>query len=286
MSYILPSHVRQENGPGGLPVLRVTNALGHAEVLLHGAHVLSFKPAGAEPVLWLSAHSPFAEGKAVRGGVPVCWPWFGPDPRSMHGFARYRPWKLAEAAQLADGRTRVTLALTDDAATRALWPHAFRLELAVTVGSTLELALTATNTGDEPWCWRGALHTYFAVADVRRAAIEGLEGCAFLDAPSTGTLCNLVQEGPVIFADEVNRRYADAGRTLVLADDVRRLRVTKAGSSTTVVWNPGAARAAAMPEIGDLWPGMVCIEAAVCGEGRVDLLPGCAATLRQTIAVE
>jgi glucose-6-phosphate 1-epimerase len=286
MSYILPSHVRQENGPGGLPVLRVTNALGHAEVLLHGAHVLSFKPAGAQPVLWLSAHSPFAEGKAVRGGVPVCWPWFGPDPRSMHGFARYRPWKLAEAAQLADGRTRVTLALTNDEATRALWPHAFRLELAVTVGATLELALTATNTGDEPWCWRGALHTYFVVADVRRAAIEGLEGCAFLDAPSTGTLANLVQAGPVIFADEVNRRYADAGRTLVLADGERRVRVTKAGSSTTVVWNPGAARAAAMPEIGDLWPGMVCIEAAVCGEGRVDLLPGCAATLRQTIAVE
>jgi glucose-6-phosphate 1-epimerase len=286
MSYILPSHVRQENGPGGLPVLRVTNALGHAEVLLHGAHVLSFKPAGAQPVLWLSAHSPFAEGKAVRGGVPVCWPWFGPDPRSMHGFARYRPWKLAEAAQLADGRTRVTLALTNDEATRALWPHAFRLELAVTVGATLELALTATNTGDEPWCWRGALHTYFAVADVRRAAIEGLEGCAFVDAPSTGPVRNLVQDGPVIFAGEVDRRYADAGRTLVLADGERRVRVTKAGSSTTVVWNPGAARAAAMPEIGDLWPGMVCIEAAVCGEGRVDLLPGCAATLRQTIAVE
>lgn len=286
MNDIIPNHIRQETGPGGLPVLRVVNGLGQAEVLLHGAHVLSFQPAGGAPVLWLSGRSPFADGKAVRGGVPVCWPWFGPDQRGMHGFARYRAWTLAEAAQLADGRTRVILALTADDATRALWPYAFRLELAVTVGRTLDLALTATNTDDMPWSWRGALHTYFAVADVRRASIEGLAGCAFVDAPSTGPVRNLVQDGLVTFFGEIDRRYVDSGCPLVLADGIRRLRVTKAGSGVTVVWNPGAVRAAAMPEIGDLWPGMVCIEAAVCGEGRVDLLPGCAATLRQTIAVE
>ncbi len=286
MSDIIPSHVREAVGPGGLPVLRVTNALGQAEVLLHGAHVLSFQPAGAAPVLWLSAHSPFAGGKAVRGGVPVCWPWFGPDPRCMHGFARYRSWKLAEAAQLADGRTRVTLALTDDDATRALWPHAFRLELAVTVGRELELALTATNTGDEPWSWRGALHTYFAVADARRTTIAGLDGCAYLDAPSTGVVANAVQSGAVQFKAEVNRRYFESDRVLILNDGVRRIRVTKSGSNASVVWNAGAESAAKMPEIGDLWPGYVCIEAAVFGEGRVDLLPGCAWTLRQTIAVE
>ncbi|MCX7007529.1 MAG: D-hexose-6-phosphate mutarotase [Kiritimatiellaeota bacterium] len=288
MNDIIPSHIRQETGPGGLPVLHITNALGQAEVLLHGAHVLSFQPAGAAPVLWLSARSPYADGKAVRGGVPGCWPWFGPDPRAMHGFARYRSWKLAEAAQLADGRTRVILALTDDEATRAMWPHAFRLELAVTVGRELDLALTTTNTGDEPWSWRGALHTYFAVADVRRTVVEGLDGCASVDAPSTGGMTNVVQSGPVTFPAEVNRRYLESSRTLVLADGVRRIRVTKSGSSTTVVWNPAAERAAAMSEsdIGDLWPGYVCIEAAVCGEGRVDLLPSCASTLRQTIAVE
>ena len=286
MSEIIPNHVRQETGPGGLPVLRIRNAQGTAEVLLHGGHVFSFQPAGAAPVLWVSALSPFADGKAVRGGVPVCWPWFGPDPRAMHGVVRYRSWKLAEAAQLADGRTRVTLALADDAATRALWPHTFRLELAVTVGRELDLALTATNTDAEPWCWRGALHTYFAVADVRRSVVEGLDGCAYVDAPSTGGMTNAVQSGPVTFSGEVNRRYLESSRTLALADGVRRIRVTKSGSSTTVVWNPAAARAAAMPDIGDLWPGYVCIEAAVCGEGRVDLLPGCATTLRQTIAVE
>ena len=286
MNDIIPLHVRQENGPGGLPVLRITNALGQAEVLLHGAHVLSFQPVGAAPVLWLSARSPFADGKAVRGGVPVCWPWFGPDPRAMHGFVRYRSWKLAEAAQLADGRTRVVLALTDDEATRAMWPHAFRLELAVTVGRELDLALTATNTGDEPWSWRGALHTYFAVPDVRRTTIEGLEGCAYIDAPSTGGVTNAVQNGPVDFKAEVNRRYLERDRVLILNDGTRRIRVTKSGSNASVVWNAGAESAAKMPEIGDLWPGYVCIEAAVCGEGRVDLLPGCASTLRQTIAVE
>lgn len=286
MNDIIPSHVCQKNGPGGLPVLCLTNALGRAEVLLHGGHVLSFQPAGVAPVLWVSPLSPFADGKAVRGGVPVCWPWFGPDPRAMHGFARYRSWKLAESAQLADGRTRVLLALTDDDATRALWPHAFRLELAVTVGRELELALAATNTSEEPWSWRGALHTYFAVSDVRRTVIEGLDGVAYIDAPSTGGVTNAVQSGPVDFKAEVNRRYLERDRVLVLNDGTRRIRVTKSGSNASVVWNAGAESAAKMPEIGDLWPGYVCIEAAVFGDGRVDLLPGCAWTLRQTIAVE
>ena len=266
-------------------MLQITNELGAAEVLLHGAHVVSFQPAGAAPVLWMSARSPFADGQAVRGGVPVCWPWFGPDPRGMHGFVRYTSWKLAEAAQLADGRTRVTLAISDSEASRAMWPYAFRLELAVTVGRELDLVLTATNTDKVPWCWHGALHSYFAVADVRSTTIEGLAGCAYLDAPSNGPECNMVQEGLVTFAEEVNRRYFETGRTVVVADGVRRIRVTKAGSNATVVWNPGPVRAAAMPEIGDLWPGMVCVEATVFGDGRVDLLPGCAWTLKQTIAL-
>jgi glucose-6-phosphate 1-epimerase len=285
MSDLIPDRVRQIPGPNGLPLLRIANPLGEAEVLLHGGHVMSFRPAGAEPVLWMSERSPFADGKAVRGGVPVCWPWFGPDPRGAHGLARFRAWKLAEAAQLADGRTRVVLVLVDDEATRALWPHPFRLELAVTVGRELDLALTATNTGDQPWAWRGALHTYFAVADVRRTQVHGLEGAVFRDAPSSGLVRHLIQDGALGFTGEVDRRYANDGRAVVIDDGQRRLRVTQAGAGTTVVWNPGAARAAAMPEIGDLWPGMVCVEAAVCGDGRVDLLPGCAWTLRQTIAV-
>ena len=285
MSDIIPGCVRQLAGPGGLPMLQITNKMGTAEVLLHGGHVISFQPGGAAPVLWMSAHSPFAEGKAVRGGVPVCWPWFGPDPRGMHGFVRYSAWQLAEAAQLADGRTRVTLALSDSVTSRATWPHAFCLELAVTVGRELDLALTAINTDKVPWCWHGALHTYLAVTDVRSTTVEGVAGCAYLDAPSNGPERNLVQAGLVTFTEEVNRRYYESDRSLVIADGVRRIRVTKGGSNATVIWNPGPIRAAAMPEIGELWPGMVCIEAAVFGAGRVDLLPGCAWTLRQTIAV-
>ena len=285
MTDIIAGRVRQVTGPSGLPILQITNELGTAEVLLHGGHVLSFQPAGNSLVLWMSSHSPFADGKAVRGGVPVCWPWFGPDPRGMHGFVRYTSWKLAEAAQLADGRTRVVLTISDSTASRVMWPHAFRLDLAVTVGCELELALTATNTDKVPWSWHGALHTYLAVADVRRTTVAGLDGCAYLDAPSNGSERNLIQDGLVTFTDEVNRRYFEPDRTVLITDGIRRIRVTKAGSNATVVWNPGPTRAGAMPEIGDLWPGMVCIEAAVFGEGRVDLLPGCAWTLRQTVSV-
>ena len=285
MTEIIPAHVVQQPGPGNLPLLKITNDFATAEVLLHGGHVLSFQPAGAAPVLWMSERSPFADGKAVRGGVPVCWPWFGPDPRAMHGFVRYTSWKLTEAAQLADGRTRVTLAIKEGKTSRDMWQHAFRLELAVTVGRALELALTATNTDQTPWSWHGALHTYLAVADVRRTTVEGLDGCAYLDAPSNGPERNAVQQGPVTFGDEVNRRYFERDRALVVADGARRIRVTKSGSNATVVWNAGPTRAAAMPEIGDLWPGYVCIEAAVFGDGRIDLLPGYAWTLRQTIAL-
>ena len=285
MTDIITDRVRQVSGPGGLPLLKITNELGAAEILLHGGHVLSFQPAGSAPVLWMSSYSPFADGKAVRGGVPVCWPWFGPDPRGMHGFVRYTSWKLAEAAQLADGCTRVILTISDSTASRAIWPYAFRLELAVTIGHNLDLALTVTNTDNVPWSWHGALHTYLAVADVRRTTVEGLDGCVYLDAPSNGSERNVVQDGLVSFTDEVNRRYFETDRTVVVADGIRRIQVAKAGSNATVVWNPGPTRAAAWPEIGDLWSSMVCIEATVFGAGRVDLLPGCAWTLRQTVSV-
>jgi glucose-6-phosphate 1-epimerase len=151
-----------ETGEGGLPRAVLRTPEGEAHVYLHGAHVTHWQPRGGAPVLFMSAQARFAPGSALRGGVPVIFPWFGPraaDARSpAHGFARRRPWRLEH-----EGAHHVVLALDADADTRAVWPHDFGLRLHVALGAQLTMTLTVTNTSPEPWTYEEALHTYVAV---------------------------------------------------------------------------------------------------------------------------
>ena len=149
----------------GFPAVRLTNSFGLAEICLYGAHLLNWLPAGQQkPVVWLSEKALFQPGKAIRGGVPVCWPWFGGctfnRANPSHGFARISFWNVESVAHLTDGRTALTLALTDSEASRAFWPHAFRARLTVTLGWNLEIAHETTNTDVVPWRASAALHTY------------------------------------------------------------------------------------------------------------------------------
>jgi glucose-6-phosphate 1-epimerase len=286
--FAIPDHLRIVPGGGGLPRVEIANRLAAAHIYLHGAHVTHFQPAGAQPVLWLSASSWFADGKPIRGGVPLCWPWFGPHSARKdapgHGFARLRSWTLSETAQLSDGRTRAVFTLADDAATRALWPHAFRLRYAVTVGRDLELDLRVDNAGDTAFRYEEALHTYLAVDDIRRTTVDGLAGTPYLD--KVRDFARVVQDGAVSFSGETDRVYLDTTAACTLADGRRRLVVGKEGSADTVVWNPWIAKAKAMADFGDdEWAGMACVETVNALDHAVVLAPGASHHLVARIGV-
>jgi glucose-6-phosphate 1-epimerase len=267
--------VRVETGEGGLPRAVLRTLEGEAHVYLHGAHVTHWQPRGGAPVLFMSARARFTADAALRGGVPVIFPWFGPraaDARApTHGFARRRPWRLEH-----QGEHDVVLALDADADTRAVWPHEFALRLRVALGTQLTITLAVTNTSTEPWAYEEALHTYIAVADVSAAGVSGLEGAAYLDKTDSMARKRHLQ-APMRITGEVDRIFAGHTAACVVADPLlrRNIRVDKRGSATTVVWNPWMERARALPDLGDdEWRQMVCVETANTGDDALTLAAG------------
>jgi D-hexose-6-phosphate mutarotase len=280
------SMLRFESGPGALTVARIATPDADASIALHGGHVLSFQPRGEKPVLWVSGQSQYAGDKPIRGGIPLCWPWFGPHPtdpgKPAHGFARTSAWTVlgSEAAQLH-------LGLTDSERTRALWPHPFELELIVSVGLALDVELVVRNPGTAAFRCTGALHSYFAVSDIARATIGGLEGAAYLD--KVANYERFQQTGAITIARETDRIYLDTSTECAIADAgwQRTIRVAKRGSRTTVVWNPWAARARELADFGDEeYHGMVCVETANAASDEITLSPGREHRLAARIGVE
>ena len=276
----LPDTVRIEAGRGGLWRVMVKTPLAEAEIYLQGAHVTHFQPRGQKPVLFMSAKSLFEAGKPIRGGVPICFPWFGPRqdgrPGPGHGFVRLVEWELTSAETARDGAVEIDFQFVSNAATREQWDGVFELNYRVRVGAALGLELRKRNTSNQPMCVEEALHTYLAVSDVRQVGIEGLAGTTYSDrvgTPHTET------EGaaPIRITAETDRIYLNTRSTCAAHDPgwQRRLVVEKTGSVATVVWNPWIAKAKAMPDFGDdEWPAMLCIETCNVGEHAVTIAPG------------
>ncbi len=267
-------------GPGGLTALDIATPLARARIFIHGAHVADWAPAGAQPMLFMSAASHFAPDKPIRGGVPICFPWFGGragHPQSpAHGFARSAEWHVESLAQEPDGTITATFTITDDSATRAHWPHAFLARYRVRVGTTLEMTLEIENRDTNPFTFEEALHTYFAVSAVQAVEVRGLEGAEYVDKVDAGARKRLGSE-PLCFTGETDRVFPSTTATCVLHDPgfKRDIVIEKSGSATTVVWNPWVAKAKAMADFGDdEWPGMACIETANAGADAITLAPG------------
>lgn len=272
----------------GLPVAEISTPLATASVALHGAHVLSWQPAGQAPVIWVSKAAIFELGKPVRGGVPLCWPWFGPlADKPMHGFVRTMVWQVRGAELDASGQLVLRLGLTDDASTRALWDFAFDLELVVTVGSTLTIALTTRNTGDASFSINQALHTYFATSDIHQTTVQGLAGGSYINKVQNFAVCQ--QEGDVTFTGETDRIYTDTTADSLIVDGVtgRTIRIAKQGSASTVVWNPWSEKE---KNIVDMAAGehrqMLCVETCNAGPDSISIPAGGVHTLAATISVE
>ena len=265
----------------GQPAMRlVTRDGAEATVLLHGAQIVSWIPAGDVERLYLSPLASAAAGQAVRGGIPIVFPQFaqqGPLPR--HGLARDRAWQWVDG-QTRDGACIGVLRLTDDDATRAIWPHRFEAELTLNVeGQRLDVELAITNRGDAPLHFTAALHSYLRCDDVERARLHGLYGVEYRDALSGKT--QQQELDPIGFAGAIERIYLDLHSPLSLATAFSRLAISAEGFPDAVVWNPGPEHHLAdLPA--DDWRRMLCVEAACVGR-PVTLAPGAEWAARQSL---
>lgn len=276
-------------GQGGLPKIQISTPAASAEIYLHGAQVTAWKPAGFEDVIFTSQHSRWEDGKAIRGGIPVCFPWFRgktDDPKApAHGFARTKSWAIESIAR-EDDSICVTLATESDESARHWWPHDFRLALRIGVGAQLELELIVSNTGATSFQFEEALHTYHRVGDVRRTRVAGLNGVSFLDNRDKNRA--KVQNGDVVMVDATDNAYVNTTAPLEIADPVlrRRIQIEKLNSQTTVIWNPWESGAQAMADLGDHeWQQMLCVEACNILGSAVTLAPGDEHRMAATIAV-
>jgi glucose-6-phosphate 1-epimerase len=257
------SLVREEIGAGGMTRYLLQHESGaRAEIYRYGAHVTSWKPAGEEDVFFLSENVAFQHGRPIRGGIPVIFPQFGSGPLPMHGLVRTREWSLKRQGPLPDGRPSVTLELRDDADTRAAWPFGFAAELTLTLGAELDVTMRIANQHATPFSFQTALHTYFAVTDIRRTQIVGFKGTTLTDS----LRANAVSVDPrdvIEIGEEVDRIYSDVPGTLAIRDLARRRTVTISTRNMpdAVLWNPWIEKSKRLPDFGhEEFHRMVCVE--------------------------
>jgi glucose-6-phosphate 1-epimerase len=275
-------------GNGSLPRVVITAAPAEAHVYLHGAHVTHYRRRGHAPLLFTSARSNFLPDKPIRGGVPICWPWFGPrkdHPQSpMHGFARLQPWTVDDV-QAVGRDVRLTLSLKPTDLSRSLWNHDFELKYTVTVGAALDLSLEVRNTGTTPFSFEEALHTYFAVSDIRNTELLGLGESPYTTKVGQGGTITQPPD-PLRFTAETDSVYTDntAPCTIVDRGEERQTVISKENSRSTVVWNPWTTKAKALPDFGDdEWPRMLCVESCNVWHNAIPLRPNQTHAMRQHI---
>jgi glucose-6-phosphate 1-epimerase len=273
-----PDYTSLLKGNGGLQKVRVASPNATGEVYLHGAHITSWKPAGREEVLFLSSQSRWEDGHAIRGGVPICFPWFGSktdDPKApAHGFVRTKTWQLESIAQAENG-VRVSMFTESDEDTKRWWPADFHLAYHVTFGSELRLELVVTNTGNTSFCFEEALHAYHRVENILKTRVGGLDTIRFID--KTDSNRKKIQNGEIAIVSETDRIYLDTSGAINLEDPGlhRRTFVAKGNSRTTVVWNPWVQKAHTLQDLADNeWIQMICIETSNVSDFAVELAPG------------
>jgi glucose-6-phosphate 1-epimerase len=291
----LPPGARLDKGVGGLDRLVLAAPSGEAHIYRHGAHVTHFQPAGGRPVLMMSSQAEFEAGhpgKPIRGGVPICFPWFGARAGDadapLHGLARLLTWSVESVTEESGDSLRAALTLASDDYTRSILPQEFALRYDVTVGASLEMALTVRNASTATLPCEMALHNYFAVSDARRIAIRGLEGTTYLD--KTDEFARKATGGdPIVITGETDRIFVGTQAQVTLVDPgwQRRIVMQKSGSDTTIVWNPWIEKARAITDLGDEdWQAMVCIETANAADDAFTLRPGATHSMTARISVE
>ena len=290
--YAIPGQLKFIQGAGGLPFIEVTTANSSALISVYAGQVLSFRPAGEmDDLMFLSEKAYYQTGKAIKGGAPVCWPWFGADPQGLgrpaHGFVRNRMWNVVATEITVSGAIRVILGLEDTPETIEIWPQSFTLMLEITVGKSLNLELVTRNTGAQLFPVTQAFHTYFKVGDISQVSVSGLEDTDYIDKVDNSALKK--QIGPVVINEEVDRIYLGVRDELVINDIAlkRRIRIRSEGSKTAVVWNPWAKISAEMADLQDNdYRNLLCAETTNAATDVVEVSPGRESRLVANYSIE
>jgi glucose-6-phosphate 1-epimerase len=283
---------------GELPALRVHNDHAEALIALQGAQLLEFTPRDSQPVIWLSEQAEFKRGQSIRGGIPVCWPWFGDLARNpeavrsgvrdadapAHGLVRAQDWLLES---VVEGPVDTRIVLRHPGTSIPGWNHAAALTLTIAIGTTLRLQLCTRNTGTAPLALAQALHTYLAVSDIGQVEIRGLDGAPYIDTLRDWQ--EFQQEGPVHARGEIDRIYRQVPAHIELFDAgwQRTLHLHMRNSASAVVWNPHVAKAQRLSQFApDAWQRMLCIETANVLDDSVDLAANAEHILEVEIGID
>ena len=276
----------------GLEIVSVTNKFASAKITTNGAHVFEYAPIGEKNLLWVSKKAFMEPGKPIRGGVPVCWPWFGTSVKDGwpgHGFVRKEEWEIAEISELPSGATKLVFKIDTDMKQFEMAEFPFTVYMIFTVGKELEMTLVMFNKGKEPVKIGCALHTYFAVSDIRKVAVTGLDQTTYVDYREGSDRKELVQQGDVLINDEIDNVYFPASGSTEIVDPGwgRIITVEKSGSDTIVIWNPWIEKAKTMADYApEEYTEMLCVECANAKcEPRV-LLPGVPHQITQKIGLK
>lgn len=252
---------------GGLICAQVSNEYAEATISLYGAHIISFKPRNERDLLWMSPKSDFEIGKPIRGGIPICFPWFGPHSSDsslpMHGFARLNYWGVVETKKMSDNKTCICLGIKSNADTKKLWPYEFKAQMEVIIGKEMEVRLNVFNTGSSSFDYSCAIHTYYNISDICNIKIEGLQGTEFFTAYDENIQ---IQDNKYIeVTNEENRRHINTTADCIIHDKGynRKILAAKKGSKSTVVWNPWSETIKKMPDLPEEgYKNYLCIEPA------------------------
>ncbi len=264
-------------GEADLPVAILRTAHAEARVMLQGAQIIHYQIDDQPPIIWVGEEAKAIPGKSLRGGVPVCWPWFGAgaEGQPAHGFARNLDWQVA-SAQADENAVTLTLELLPNETSKKYWPHDFRLSLEVQLAESLKMTLSTEHRGEQPCHITQALHTYLHVGDIAEVSITGLADTAFLDK-TRDMLRDIQAESVLRLNAETDRVYLDTESEVVVEDPAlqRRVHVRKSGSRSTVVWNPWDEKAGAFPDMrADEYARMVCVETCNAADDTIQLAPG------------
>jgi len=262
----------------GFIMMNIVNQYASAKISIYGGQVLSYLPHGqTDDLLYLSKKAIYQQGKAIRGGIPICWPWFGDDTsgygQTAHGFARNQEWKVLTTMENTDGSTAVTLGLYDTDDSVAVWPYKFELKLDISVSEKLEIKLTTKNTGRKPFEITQALHAYLNVGNINNLTISNLNGISYVD--KTDYFAHKTQVGDVVITAETDRVYQSSPEELIVNDlDINRKIVMESrGCNTTVIWNPWKNTAESIVDLQDEdYKVFIGVEAANA-DGDVIMIP-------------
>ena len=275
----IKDHLQFSQDDTGFVMIDIANEHAVARISTYAGQIVSYKPhCEAEDLLFLSEKANYHQGKAIRGGIPLCWPWFGDDTsgfeRPAHGFVRNQQWNILSTKALDDGRTSIILSTTDTEKTRELWHYAFILELEIIIGSSLEVKLTTKNTDKQFFTITQALHTYFNISDVDNVLIKGLEGNPYID--KLDSFNTKQQQGDISVSDEIDRIYQKSPEHVIISDSGfdRTITISSYGCDTTIVWNPWSTSSSKIADLDrESYRKFVCVETANVFTDSLTIIP-------------